>query len=878
METTVEAQSIEVLELPLVLADVARHATWSLGKEAVQALRPLATHADVLERQAEVAEAVHLDESFATPPLRGLRDVREAVKAARRGAVLDPQVLLDVGQVLRVAHLTRQFLLQRETDVPRMAARAAVLFVTPDLVAVIDQTLTSEGEVRETASPRLEELRVQIRTVQNRIQTRMQAVLRNPACAKMFQEPYITTRNDRYVVPIKAEYRGAFQGLVLDASASGATVFMEPYSVVDLDNELRQLRVAETTEVERVLRAVSERVGAVADDLAANDEILAHLDMLMAAARYGAERHARLVPVDAAARALLRQARHPLLGDRAVPIDLEVGAGAGHGHARRDYRVVVVTGPNTGGKTVTLKTVGLIGLMAMCGLPIPVGDGSRVGFLRAVYADIGDEQSIQQNLSTFSSHLLQISRILAEAGDHTLVLLDELGAGTDPREGTGLAVAILEHLHARGSLVVCTTHYNELKTFGTNFEGAMNAAMEFDPRTLMPTYRILMGVPGRSCALEISERLGLPVQILGRARELLGATHFSVEDLLANLETEREEADRRAAETRRAYEEADALRASLAAEAELLEAARAEARAEAAREARGLLEAARDEGRRVVAEARARLAAIEMQARLQAEEAETRRQAAEAQARRRIEEAETRRKTDEARARRVQENASKESHTEGAERSWKQSVADEVTRMREALDEAAEPVRVVSAEVEEIRRRLQPRPVPAPASPRIEIEGPLRAGDTVFVERLQKEARVEAVGRADVQVRVGTMKMTVPRGDVRKVRSTTPAPRGEGEVVVRSASGKSGAERKASVPLRLDIRGFRAEDAVYEVDGYLDEVALAQIGQVTIVHGKGTGVLLNVVQERLRAHPRVDSFRPGDPGEGGWGVTVVNIQ
>lgn len=869
METTVEAQSVEVLELPLVLADVARHATWSLGRDAVLALRPLASHADVLDRQAEVAEAMHLDASFATPPLRGLRDVREAVKAAHRGAVLDPPVLLDVGQVMRVANLTRQFLLQREAEAPRMAARAAVLFVAPDLVSVIEQTLTSEGEVRETASPRLEETRVQIRTVQNRVQTRMQAILRNPAYAKMFQEPYVTTRHDRYVVPIKAEYRGVFQGLVLDASASGATVFMEPYSVVDLDNELRQLRVAEVTEVERILRAVSERVGAIADDIAANDEILAHIDMLMAAARYGAEHRARLVPIEASARALLRQARHPLLGGRAVPIDLEVGAGAGRGQARRDYRIVVMTGPNTGGKTVTLKTIGLLGLMAMCGLPIPVGDGSRIGFLRAVYADIGDEQSIQQNLSTFSSHLTQISRILAEAGDHTLVLLDELGAGTDPREGTGLAVAILEHLHARGALVVCTTHYNELKTFGSNFEGAMNAAMEFDPRTLAPTYRILMGVPGRSCALEICERLGLPSQILARTRELLGATHFSIEDLLANLESEREEADRRAVETRRAYDEAEALRASLAAEAQLLEEARAEARADAAREARGLIEAAREEGRRLLADARDRLAAIETQARLDATEAHARRLAAEAHERRQAEEAEARR--------RVQENASEESHSEDAGRPWRQAVASEAARLREALDEAAEPARAAAAEADEARLRLRPKPAPPLAQP-VEIEGPLRTGDTVYVERLQKEAQVETVGRADVQVRVGTMKMTLPRGDVRKVRGASPVARGEGEVVVRSASGRSGAERKANQPTRLDIRGFRAEDAVYEVDRYLDEVALAQVDQVTIVHGKGTGVLLNVVQERLRAHPRVDSFRPGDPGEGGWGVTVVSIR
>lgn len=842
VETDVEAQSIEVLELPLVLSEVARHTTWSRGREAVLALRPRPTRADVIERQAEVAEAMQLDAALTPPPLRGLREVLGHTTAARRGVVLEPSALLDVGQVLRVTVLTRQFLMQRAPEVPRMAARAAALAGAPDVVSLIERTLSSEGDVRETASPRLEETRVQLRTLQNRIQTRMQAVLRNPAHARMFQEPYVTTRHDRYVVPIKAEYRSAFEGLVLDASASGATVFMEPYAVVELDNDLRQLRIQEAQEVERILRALSERVGQLADDVAANDEILAHLDMLMAVARHAAAHHARLVPVDEEARAVLRQARHPLLGARAVPIDLEIGAGAGRGGPRPGYSIVVMTGPNTGGKTVTLKTIGLLGLMGMCGLPLPVADGSRLGFLRAVLADIGDEQSIQQNLSTFSSHLMQISRILEAAGDHTLVLLDEMGAGTDPREGTGLAVALLEHLHARGALVVCTTHYNELKTFASTFEGAMNAAMEFDSRTLQPTYRILMGVPGRSCALEISERLGLPQSILRRAREMLGATHLSVEDLLASLETERDETERRAAESRRAQEEAEALRAQLMAASEEMVLERAAVRATAAKEASALVEAAREEARRVVGEARSRLASLqaEMEALLAAS--------------------------------RAHEDAPSADIVEDA---WREVLTFEEKHAREALEAIGEQARVVADEAEATRRR--PRFAPE-VVPRDAAEGPLQVGDTVFVDRLQKEGIVEALGRTDVGVRIAAMRMTVPQSDVRKVRGPVARGRAEAEVVMRDAGGRSGAERKASVSLRLDIRGYRAEDAVYEVDRYLDEVALSQVDSVTIVHGKGTGVLLNVVAERLRAHPRVASHRPGDPGEGGWGVTVVKIQ
>jgi DNA mismatch repair protein MutS2 len=831
-----------VLELPLILEAAARQATWSRGRDAVLALRPARSRDQALDRQSEVGEAMELDQAFTPPPLRGLRDVEENASAARRGEVLDPAALLDIGQVLRVAVQTRKFFADHADSAPRLAARAEVLTALPSLVAELDAALTSEAEVRETASHRLEEIRVQMRTIQNRIQSKLQSILRNPSLARMFQEPYVTTRNDRYVVPIKAEYRSAFQGLVLDASASGATLFMEPYGVVDLDNELRTLRAAEKHEVERILLALSERVGAVAADISANADILAHLDMCMAVARYGGQIDGRLVPIDDARHVFLRRARHPLLGARAVPIDVEIGEGAGRGGPRAGYRIVIMTGPNTGGKTVTLKTIGLLSLMTLCGMPIPVGDGSRVGFLHGVYADIGDEQSIEQNLSTFSSHLTQISRILAAAGQETgegepsrsLVLLDEVGAGTDPREGTALGVSILEHLYGLGALVVATTHYNELKTFASNFEGAMNAAMEFDAESLQPTYHIVMGVPGRSCALEISQRLGLSPAILERARELLGSTHFSVEDLLATLSEEREEAERRQALTQAAHAEADALRRRLQVDVESLQRERAQARARAAREAEDLIAIARDEARRLLEETRERLAGL----------------------------------YEEARQRGGQENGS-----EGEEL---RAVDEEEARLRADLSQAATVFREEAEAAEAIERRLTRAPQPEAA---VELTSPLRPGDTVHVARLRQEATVAEVRGDEVQVLIGKLRMTLGRREVRKIREAAPSqPTGGGEVVVKGAGGKSGAERRAAMSTRLDLRGFRAEDAAWEVDRYIDEVASANVDQVTIVHGKGTGVLQNVVAERLRAHPRVDSFRPGDSGEGGWGVTVVNLR
>ena len=601
VNSTVASQSLEALELPSILEMAGRHACWSGGVAALAALRPFTDRERLLVRLAEVAEAIRLDEAFENMPIRGMRDVMGDVQAASRGQTLEPASLLDVGNVLRVAANVRRFLEDRREQVPTLTEYGSHLVAHARLQAEIEATFDSEGTMHDAASPRLESLRLQIRTLQNRVTAKLQGILRNPSNAKIFQDPYVTTRQDRYVLPIKAEYRSSFNGLVLDASASGATLFMEPYEVVELDNDLRTLRVSEQHEVQRILEALTDRVSSVADDVEANAQVLAHLDMLSAIARFGAEQHARLVPIDDASSLVLRQARHPLLGSRAIPIDIEVG---------RKARVVVITGPNTGGKTVTLKTVGLLGLMAMCGLPLPVGDGSRVGFLRGVFADIGDEQSIAQNLSTFSSHLTRIARILPCASEQTLVVLDEVGAGTDPREGTGLAVALLEHLCSRGAMVVATTHYNELKTFAANFEGAVNAAMEFDPVTLQPTYRILMGVPGRSCAIEIAARLGLPEPLLDRARELLGTAHFSLEELLANLEVEREEQERQQSRTEAAWAAAEQSRLDAQRERDRVDLWRAESEKAAAGEARALIDAAREESRQILADARRRLGTL----------------------------------------------------------------------------------------------------------------------------------------------------------------------------------------------------------------------------------------------------------------------------
>lgn len=838
VQETVESQSMRVLELPAVLAMVAAQAGSAPGRSKVLDLRPLRDREVLVHRQREVAEAMHLDEGASSPPLHGFRDVTAEVGGAARGVVLDPTQLLDVAQTLAVVHRVRRFLLERRDAVPLLADRGALLVPLPDIVQEVERCVESDGVVRDDASPRLRELRIRARTVENRIHGRLQGFLRNPAYAKMLQEPYITTRQDRPVLPVKAEHRSQFPGLVLDASASGATVFMEPLAVVELSNDLREARAAEGHEVQQILARLSERVGRSAADIVADMDVLGELDVLAALARFAGEHRAVLPPLDPQPSIRLVHARHPLLGERAVPIDVELG---------RDFRVLVITGPNTGGKTVTLKTIGLFALMTMAAIPIPASPDTRFGFIPGVYADIGDEQSISQNLSTFSSHITQIARILPAVTPGALVLLDEAGAGTDPREGTSLAVSIIEFLHERGALMVATTHYNELKAFAAHFEGAENAAMEFDPLTLQPTYRIHTGLPGRSLAHAICERLGLPLPLLERARELLGGAHFSMEDLLGDIEEEREETRRKHDQARQARSEAEEMRGQAREGLAKVTHEREKVVMEAAREAERLLRMLKHESHGLVAEARTLVERLEERVSLPAPG--------------QTERAEGAQDPGTATAESVDELRAREQET------------------REHLDDLEQRLQGIAEQAEEVRetraRRTHPQ-VPAPVR---EFEaGAIRKGDTVLVGRFNQEGVVVDAPRGrEVQVRIGRMHTTVPLDDLQRLRAR-PAPQKESASPSERAALLQSVARQASVSTRLDLRGMRAEDAAYEVGRYLDEVGNANVPSVTILHGKGTGVLMNVVQEQLRTHPCVGSFRLGEAAEGGWGVTVVTFK
>jgi DNA mismatch repair protein MutS2 len=566
----VDEHALRVLEYDKILARLSRLTAFSAGRDLALALRPAPDYQTVLERQRLLAEGIQLLSFRIALNLTSAVDVRPALEKAALGGALDAQELLNVATTQKLAQQTKGALGRVSASLPLLGALGRRLADRPEVVNEISRAIDQRGEVTDAASPNLGIVRRDIKIAHDRLHSRLQDFLASSAGRVAAQESIVTLRDGRYVVPIKAEFRGEVRGIVHNVSSSGATVFIEPLAVVELANTWRELQIEEQREVERILRRLSALVGAAASVVGENVAVLGELDLLMAAARLAEELGSGgrvVLPNEDAGGAPedwlrqtsgvveLREARHPLLASP-VPISLRLADG---------NRVLLITGPNTGGKTVALKTVGLLTLMAQSGLPVAAEHGSELPVFREVLADIGDEQSIEQSLSTFSGHLRNIVALLHQAGPSSLVLLDELAAGTDPEEGAALARALLQHLLDRGAMTLATTHHGELKLFAHTTPGVLNAAVDFDPVTLSPTYKITIGVPGRSNALAIAARLGLPEEILRGAQESLSPDEVAIDSLLSELREERdaaaaarqaeEQARRRAEEARARVEE-----------------------------------------------------------------------------------------------------------------------------------------------------------------------------------------------------------------------------------------------------------------------------------------------------------------------------------
>jgi DNA mismatch repair protein MutS2 len=831
-------KSLQTVEYPTILERLAQETAFSASRELALALEPTDYLPEARRRQQYTTEARRLLELRADAGVRAAHDVRPLVALAERGGMLDTDGLLDVLSTLRSAAHVARLLGRLDDSFPLLCVLGADMPVRPALEHRITECISEEGEVLDSASPTLRRLRVDIRQAQQRLHERLQAYLTELRPA--LQEAIITQRADRYVLPVKTEAQSQVKGIVHDRSASGATVFIEPLAVVELNNRWRQLQIEERQEIERILLALSGEVAREAAAVTGMVELLAEVDLHLAKARYSERVRGNEPHLNDTGHIRLVAARHPLLTGHVVPIDFRLGRtvvrsdpgprGAGDGAGGDEgFSMVVITGPNTGGKTVALKTVGLLTLMAAAGLHVPADEQSEVAVFSNVFADIGDEQSIEQSLSTFSSHLSRIIDILAHLDDRSLVLLDELGAGTDPSEGSALARAILTYLLERHVETVATTHYSELKAFAHEQPGVVNASVEFDVETLSPTYRLSIGLPGRSNALAIARRLGLPEEIIQRAREFLGSGGVAMETLLEDLQ-----ADQRAAADERFH-----LSLERAAAADLRRQLEAE-RARLEEERVQTLNEARAQARREVGEVRATL---------------------------------TRVRTELDRARRAWERAQRE-------------------RNRAAGMPGQESLDALQGTLRQVEERLAPLPQPSRRTADQDEEplaGPIEVGDVVRVRRYNQSGEVLALlaDGNEVEVQLGALKTRLPVNEVERIsrrqavrgaagseragRATRPARNGAYEPSVRLPEMSS----RASPGMELDLRGWRVEEVLPEVDRYLNDAFMAGLPSVRIIHGKGTGALRQAVREQLAHHPLVKSYASGTRLEGGDGVTVA---
>lgn len=588
-----------LLEYDKMKDQLLEHVSSSLGRRKVEELQPMTNIDDIQFAQDSTFEGTKVIRLKGQPPLGGIRDIIASVKRAQIGGMLNELELLDVASTVYGGRRFKKFIedmIENEIELPILEQLVGAITPLTDLEREIKMCIDDHGHVLDSASPTLRTIRHQIKSHEASVRSKLESMIRSSSTQKMLSDSIITIRNDRYVIPVKQEYRSNFGGLIHDQSASGATLFIEPQSVVAINNQLREIRVKEKQEIEKILIALSAAVAEVGEELVQNVRVLAEVDFIFAKAFYAKAQKASQPKLNDIGFINMKKARHPLIGhEEVVPIDIELG---------KNYSSIVITGPNTGGKTVTLKTTGLLTLMMQSGLHVPVDEGSEMAIFQSIFADIGDEQSIEQSLSTFSSHMVNIIDILEHVDHESLVLFDELGAGTDPTEGAALAIAILDDVYQRGARIVATTHYSELKAYAYNRPGAINASVEFDVETLSPTYRLLIGVPGRSNAFAISKRLGLHNEIIEKAKAQISTETNKVENMISSLETSQKLAEKEMEEAVKIREEAEVLRKELADKFAQFEHEKERLIEQAQRKAQEVVETAKEEADFIIEELR----------------------------------------------------------------------------------------------------------------------------------------------------------------------------------------------------------------------------------------------------------------------------------
>jgi DNA mismatch repair protein MutS2 len=823
-----DSKTLHVLEFPKILARLADFCDFSASAKMALALLPTPDYNEALARLAETSEARTL---LVTSDLTigGAHDIREKVDLAAHGGVLDPKELLDVHSTLVSMRDLRRYFDKHASASPHLAAIAYRLPAPGGLIEAISRCIADNGEVADSASPKLYDLRRQVRIAHDRLMARLQRYLTDSATASKLQDTVITQRDGRYVIPLRAEFKGQVKAIVHDQSSTGATLFVEPLAVVELNNAFREAQIAERDEVRRVLAELSAQVGELAGEIVPGVAALAELDLAFARAKYSDEiganepllhstlndKHQRIKPDPVRPLGMaqpgsttpglptikLLQARHPLLDpETVVPITIDADPGT---------FALVITGPNTGGKTVTLKTVGLLAVMAQSGLHIPAQSGSQLPCFQAIYADIGDEQSIEQSLSTFSGHITNIVHILKKADKRSLVILDELGAGTDPQEGAALARAIMSRLLKEGITTFVATHYPELKTFAHTTPGVVNASLDFNVQTLRPTFKLTIGLPGRSNALAIAQRLGLPEEIIAAARSEINPDDLRADKLIGDIHRQRKIAFKESEKAEKARSEARRLERDLAERLDKIE-----------EERQKVLERARAEGELEVEVLKAQL----------------------------------------------------------------KSLKDELKRARQPLDALQKIEQKIDVFEQEIQKPVARAHKLESDHGKQAVQGPLKVGEKVVLRKLGNEGTILTIDNEQAEIQAGSLRMRVPLEELKRKKEEDPP------VVNGRASAKKkasdlnppGLDRPSSIlasspGIELDLRGQRAEEALEMLERYLEKASMAGLPFVRIIHGKGTGKLRQEVRAALKGHPQVVSFEEGGDKEGGSGVTVAKL-
>ena len=779
----------KVLEFDKIRAQLAEYATSEKGKQMIKELPIEVEEKAIQHKIEETADGVELLRLKQGIPIPRLKDISFALKRLELEAGLNGRELSDILRVLTTTHEVERFFEKVEEEeialkrVPRLVEKLESI---PEVTKELEASIREDGYVLDSASPTLHGIRVGIQKTEQEIRRQMDQYLTGKN-AQYLSDTIITIRNDRYVLPVKAEYKSVFGGTVHDQSATGQTLFMEPQAVVNLNNKLREYQVQEKREVECILWELSQKLMPYTNSLHQNHYVLARLDVVNAKAQYANEIKATEPIIDRQNHVALWKAWHPLLDrEKAVANDIILG---------EEYQAIVITGPNTGGKTILLKTVGVIQLMAQMGLYIPAGENSRVGIFTEIFADIGDEQSIEQNLSTFSSHMSNIVSILKQINDKSLLLIDEIGSGTDPQEGSSLAIAILDYIASKQSYVIASTHYPELKAYGYDRPKTINASMEFDGDTLQPTYQLLLGVPGRSNAFDISKRLGLPSIIIDQARGLLSEEDQDLNAMISDLEQKRRRAQRDADKMRHQLELSTQLLEDLQKETELFKANKARLLEEAKERANTLIEQSKDDADKILSEIR------ELQLR------------------------------------------SKQSTVKEHEMIEKKTALTDLKH-----EQALKKNKVLRKE---------------------KAKKALQVGQSVEVLSFgQRGTLVEKVSDEEWVVQMGIIKMKIAIEDLAPIAEAQEAKQ---QVIVKSA-------RSSHVSSELDLRGKRYEEAMKDLELYLDAAILANYPRVTIIHGRGTGAIQQGVHKVLRSHRSVASFEFAPMNTGGNGATIVTFK